>query len=433
MQRSANVGKPMSTLVIGHWSLVIGHSPMRPKYSIILPTLNGKQTLSVTLPAMLRIDRDDVEWVISENHSDDGSYRTIREIVADDERVRLVRPPERLPLGKHLEFAYQQATGRWLSHIGDDDHLLPWRFELLDQVLDDVGDDCGLLRGEYLRYSWPGYPEAATANTLDAARFERSLEMLAGVDLAAELLNKAHIHGGGAWVVRSDLASAVRRRCGSFASPQHVEFFAMRAAAAMSRRVALLGLPLFILGRHTKSSGTQYFLPKGTSPDRTWNWSFEDPDRYQHSPFNWKSYNTLSLDAALAVQAEFAAELGDVAIDWRSWGKRIHSEMMRLVAYRQLPPQARREFLSSVATVPAGTALSWRWRTWRLTCNAWLKRSGSSGEPFADGLSVTRDVIELPSRIAGEADRFHSILEVPGWLEDATDGSICSLAAALIA
>jgi hypothetical protein len=206
----------------------------------------------------------------------------------------------------------------------------------------------------------------------------------------------------------------------------------MRAAAAMSQRVALLGLPLFILGRHTKSSGTQYFLPKGTSPDRTWNWSFEDPDRYQHSPFNWKSYNTLSLDAALAVQAEFTAELGDVVIDWRSWGKRIHSEMMRLVAYRQLPPRAKREFLASVATIPAGNTLSWRWRTWRLMCSAWLKPSRPSREPFADELSVTPDVIELPGRIAGESAGFRSILEVPGWLEDATDGSICSLAAAAL-
>jgi hypothetical protein len=330
-----------------------------------------------------------------------------------------------LPLGKHLEFAYQHATGRWLSHIGDDDHLLPWRFELLDQVLDDVGEDCGLLRGEYLRYSWPSYPEPALANTLDAARFERSLDMLAGIDLAADLLNRSHIHGGGAWVVRSDLVAAVRRRCGSFVSPQHVEFFAMRAAAALSPRVALLGLPLFILGRHDKSSGTQYFLPQGTSPDRTWNWSFEDPDRYRHSPVNWKSYNTLSLDAALAVQAEFAAELDDVAIDWRSWGKRIHSEMMRLVAYRQLPPQAKREFLSPVATIPAGNALAWRWRTWRLTCSAWLKRSGSPEQPFASGLSVTSEAIELPGRIAGEPDRFRSILEVPDWLDDATEGSIC--------
>lgn len=402
---------------------------MRPKYSIILPTLNGKRTLSVTLPAMLRIDRDDVEWVISENHSDDGSYQAIREIVADDDRVKLIRPPQRLPLGKHLEFAYQHATGRWLSHIGDDDYLLPWRFELLDQVLENVGPSCGLIRGGYLRYSWPDYPDPEVANSLDAATFSRDVSVKAGVQLARELLNVAHIYGGGSWVVRTDLASAVRRRCGAFASPQHVEFFAMRAAAAMSEQVALLGLPLFILGRHTKSSGSQYFLPKGTSPDQTWNWSFEDPEYYRYSPFNWKSYSTLSLDAALAVQAEFSQELGNVAIDWRAWGKRVHSEMMRLVAYRQLPSQARREFLSAVATVPAGSRLSWQWRTWRLTLSRWLGRAKAS-DMLADDLRICRDAIELPGRILGAPGRFRSILDVSHWLQTETAGAIGSLRAA---
>jgi glycosyltransferase involved in cell wall biosynthesis len=34
-----------------------------PKYSIVLPTLNGAETLAVTVPEMLKIDRDDFELV----------------------------------------------------------------------------------------------------------------------------------------------------------------------------------------------------------------------------------------------------------------------------------------------------------------------------------------------------------------------------------
>jgi glycosyltransferase involved in cell wall biosynthesis len=399
---------------------------MRPKYSIILPTLNGQRTLSVTLPAMLRMDRDDVEWVISENHSDDDTYETLREIVADDDRVRLVRPPERLPLGKHLEFAYQQATGRWMSHIGDDDHLLPWRFDLLDQMLGEAGEECSLVRGEYVRYSWPEYPEPEAANSLDAAMFRRWLDVIPGGELAAELLNRPHIHGGGSWIVRSDLVQQVRRRCGYFASPQHVEFFAMRAAAALSKQIALVGLPLFILGRHSKSSGTQYFGPKQHNHEQTWDWGFEDPDVYEHCPFNWKSYNTLSLDAALAVQQALPEVLSDVEIDWPLWAKAIQSEMMRLVRYEQLPPQVRRDFLEAVTSVPAGYALSWRWRSWRLRLSAWLKRSGAA-EELAQHPLLSDDAIELPGRIPGGRGRFDLITDVPVWLERTTAGTICSL------
>ncbi len=398
---------------------------MRPKYSIILPTLNGARTLAVTLPAMLRIDRDDVEFVVSENHSDDGTYELVREIVADDDRVLVVRPSERLPLGRHLEFAYQQAHGRWLSHLGDDDYLLPWRFELLDQVLADTSEECSLIRGEYVRYNWPQFPQPEVANTLDAARFTRALQVVPGVELAATLLNQSHIHGGGAWVVRSDMAQAIRRRSGYFASPQHVEFFAMRAAAALSESVALVGLPLFVLGRHAKSSGTQYFLPKQGQQENSWDWEFEDPEHYQHSPFNWKSYSTLSLDAALKVKATFADELGEIAIDWPRWNRTIHSEMMKLVDYGQLPAAAQRDFLAAVSSTGSGNALSWHWRTWRLAWQAFWRKP--KREEHSSEIIASREGIFWTGSLAGEAERFESITEVPAYLDQATHGDVKSL------
>jgi hypothetical protein len=402
---------------------------MRPKYSIVLPTLHGGRTLAHTLPAMLRIDRDDVEWVISENHSGDATYEALREIVADDERVRVVRPPERLPLGKHLEFAYQQASGRWLSHLGDDDHLLPWRFELLDAVLDRVGAECGVVRGDYVRYLWPQYPELEKANSLDAASFDRRFVAYEGKTLARRLLNESHIHGGGAWLVRSDVVQAVRRRCGFFASPQHVEFFAMRAACAVSQQAATIGLPLFILGRHSKSSGTQYFSPRDMNREQTWDWSFEDPEGYHHSPFNWKSYSTLSLDAALTAQAMLPEELGDTPIAWREWSKRVHTEMMRLVHYGQLPSDARRDFLKAVRTIPAGNSLAWRWRTWRLMLR-YLFRSPEPADDEAHEPSAPielGEVVRWTKRIRGDSAGFRSIVELPAWLESATRGKLLQM------
>lgn len=396
---------------------------MRPKYSIILPTLNGRETLSVTLPAMLAIDRDDVEWVISENHSDDGTYDFLRRISTDDERVKLVRPPQRLPIGKHLEFAYQQASGRWLSHLGDDDSILPWRFDLLDQIIDRGGERCGLIRGEYVRYSWPEFPERSSANSIDAATFTNTCELVEGKHFAGKLLNQSHVHGGGAWVVRHDIVAAVRKRCGYFASPQHVEFFAMRAAAALCDQAALVGLPLFILGRHSKSSGTQYFQPKRIIQNQTWDWAFEDPDAYRHSPFNWKSYSTLSLDAALSVQNALAPELASVGIDWRKWSKTIHSEMLKLIRFKQLPAQARRDFLDVISSVPAGSKLGWRWRTFRLD---WLSGAKQAQSDAKTSVEVAPGQVVLP-QISGGQVGIKSISDLAGWLASETHSQLLSL------
>src|SRR4029078_3413176 len=139
-------------------------------------------------------------------------------------------------------------------------------------------------------------------------------------------------------------------------------------------------------------SGTQYFRPKLADIDSAWDWGFEDPDRYAHSPFQWKSYNALSLDAALAVQQALPEELGGIRIDWRRWTKAVHSEMMQLIRYRQLPKQVQQDFLQAVSSVPAGNAFSWRWRTLRLAWKTWLRRPPA--DELARGVKVFDDAVE---------------------------------------
>jgi hypothetical protein len=390
---------------------------VRPKYSIILPTLNGARTLAITLPAMLRTSRADVEWVLSENHSNDDTWSLLQSFALRDARIKLVRPPERLPLGKHLEFAYQQASGEWLSHLGDDDCIVPWRFELLDHLLNELDTKCRLIRGEYVRYTWPEFPEPQFSNSVDAAEFSTQVAVKSGREFARELLNRVHIHGGGAWVVHHELVQQVRAHCQWFASPQHVEFFAMRAAACLSEQVALVQLPLFVLGRHGKSSGSQYFLPRTTNQVKTWDWSFEDPQGYQ-SPFNWKSYSTLSLDAALAVQRAFPQAMDGCKIRWPDWLKAIHSEMMRLVAYEQLPPQARRDFLQALRSLPIRNRFYWRWRTWRLQWqHAWQGKASSADAGKKPTASDSHHALVWPERIHGATAGFDSIVSLIHWME----------------
>jgi glycosyltransferase involved in cell wall biosynthesis len=389
---------------------------MTPRYSIILPTLNGTRTLSLTLPYMLAHTPQNVEWVISENHSDDGTWTLLQDIAGNHSQVKLVQPPTRLPIGKHLEFAYTHATGEWLSHIGDDDLLLPWRFTLLDAVLQNLSPNCRLIRGDYVRYNWPEYPEPQFANSLDAALFTNKQHLQSGNAFAQQLLQQPHIHGGGAWVVHCTLVEKVRKKCGWFASPQHVEFFAMRAAACLSLEVMTLHSPLFILGRHGKSSGTQYFLPRITNVEKTWDWSFEDPERYAFSPFNWKSYNTLSLDAALAVQAAFPEVLGKVDIQWKTWLRAIHSETMRLIAFGQLPQSARDDFLRAVAKIPHQSQWYWRFRTWRLRFQHWLQGEAKINVPASGTVSRQQQQFSWPA-LAGNAVGFENITQLADWLQ----------------
>lgn len=330
----------------------------RPKYSLVLPTLNGGATLRLTLPAMLATDRDDVEFVISNNRSDDDT----KEVVLDqrDRRITYVEPPERLHHSRHLEFAYTHASGLWQSHLGDDDLVFPSRFAVLDTATAQT--EAPLIRGGNLRYYWHDYPNPELANRVDKALFNGVLYEMSGADFAAYHLNELVVFGGGSWVVRRDLIATIRERCGYFVSPRHVEFFAMRAAAAAADKVALLSLPIWILGRHGASSANQVLTPKSEQTKKDWDWSLEYPEPWPHCPFDWHAYANISLDGALHVLRHFPELGARAAIDWVLWINRIRSDMERMIAVGRLPADVRDRFADGLRRLPPEAARAWQER-----------------------------------------------------------------------
>jgi len=389
-----------------------------PKYSIIIPTLNGARTLSVTLPEMLKLDRDDVEWVISNNHSDDDTEDVVARF--GDARLRLVRPPERLPIGRHLEFAYLQASGTWLGHLGDDDHLLPSRFRILDGVIADTGAQ--VVRGEFVRYFWPDFPNSELANTIEAASFSGRTDVETGRDVAARWTNQRFVHGGGSWVVHRSIVEEARRRCGHFSSAQHLEFLAMRIACALAPTVALVGLPIWVLARHAKSAGSQAWRPKGESPVTDWDWSFEDPDPWRYCPFQYKGYTTLTLDAALTARACLPEILGDVRVNWPYWIDEVRADLERMIENRQLPAEARAVFPRGLRALSVRER--WRWwlhrhrRTDRIV-TALYRLIRCRKAPHREGKAEPEPAIAFgwPRPLRGRDVGVKGITDVPAWVE----------------
>lgn len=322
-----------------------------PKYSIVLPVLNGTKTLQHTLKAMVKIDRDDIEWVISDNRSEDRLLELIEEV--NDPRVRVVTPPKRLPIGKNLEFAYRAARGEWQSHMGDDDMIFPSRFAYMDALMEE-DPRIDIFKGEWVRYHWPDFIPEAYAGTLETAIFAGGHRTRPAVDTALELLNVPVIPGGASWTVRRSVIEKVRARCGHFASPQHVEFFAMRAASAAADRIAELNFPVWVLGRHMNSAGSFAFskpVPSLQNNQKNFEWSFEDPDNWVHCPFQFKAYGTISLDAALTVRHDFSDILGDVPINWIMWTGGILSDLSHMMNNGKLDPKSFEVFRRQVASM----------------------------------------------------------------------------------
>jgi len=311
------------------------------KYSIIIPTLNGYSTLSKTLPEMLKIDRDDIEWVISDNCSDDGLYNFVKSI--NDHRIKLVRPNKRLTIGTHLDFAYRHASGEWQSHLGDDDIILSSRFKLLD-ILISRYPEADVFRGEVARYYWHDFPVSSLANKLSPSRYYTSeISLNTGKLYSQNLLNKKNIYSGGSWVVKKNIIDRVRNKTGYFSPPQTVEFFSMRASAYYSNQIVEFNLPIWINGRHAGSFGSQNLMDDKKVKSTEWDWSVEDPDNHVYCPYQYKGYIPISMDASLQFLECITPPSNKYSIDKEYWATAVLSETEHLIKENKLIKSFRKE------------------------------------------------------------------------------------------
>lgn len=311
------------------------------KYSVVIPTLNGYKTLSKTLPGMLSIDRSDIQWVISDNCSDDGLFEFVTSL--NDSRITLVRPEKRLQVGAHLDFAYRHAVGTWQGHLGDDDFLLSSRFTILDKII-AKHQGVELIRGNLARYYWHDFPVSHQANRLSPSKYFSGLvSIYNGAEYARRMLKVKQIYGGGSWVVNKSVVEKIREKLGYFSPPQTVEFFSMRAAALGANKVAEVDLPIWIAGRHAGSVGSQALMSEDKVKTSDWDWNFEDPDDHVYCPYQYKGYVPISLDAAMQIVDEFYECTDLSVIDKKYWAKAVLIETEHLIKEGKLCRSYRKQ------------------------------------------------------------------------------------------
>jgi hypothetical protein len=124
-----------------------------PLFSVVIPTRNRAHLVRDAIKSVLGQTFDDYELVVSDNCSEDGAADVIRETGGD--RVRYVRPPRVLAMPDHWEFAIEQARGRFVTYLGDDDVLAPGALARVSEALNSSGADLvALYSGIYYSPDW---------------------------------------------------------------------------------------------------------------------------------------------------------------------------------------------------------------------------------------------------------------------------------------
>lgn len=95
----------------------------RPAVSIGMPVRNGMPLLRKAIDSIRAQSFEDIEVIISDNGSDDGSSEVLRAFADEDARVRYIRQERPLRAFENFRFVLNQARGEyfmWAAH--DDTH-----------------------------------------------------------------------------------------------------------------------------------------------------------------------------------------------------------------------------------------------------------------------------------------------------------------------
>ncbi|MEN3584741.1 bifunctional glycosyltransferase family 2 protein/CDP-glycerol:glycerophosphate glycerophosphotransferase [Streptomyces sp. ZYX-F-203] len=126
-----------------------------PRFSVIVPCHRVQGFLAECLDSVLEQSHTDFEVVAVDDRSPDGCGEILGEYAARDERVRVVRLPENVGLGRARNAGMPHATGDYLLFLDGDDSLAPGALRAIADRLDETGDP-DVLVFDYARTHWWG-------------------------------------------------------------------------------------------------------------------------------------------------------------------------------------------------------------------------------------------------------------------------------------
>ena len=120
---------------------------MSPLLSVVVPFYNVEAYLEACLDSVQQQTLRDIEVIMVDDGSPDGSTAIARKFAEKDDRFRLVRQ-ENQGLGPARNTGAREATGTYLAFLDSDDILPRYSYELMVGSLEETGCDlaCGGVR-----------------------------------------------------------------------------------------------------------------------------------------------------------------------------------------------------------------------------------------------------------------------------------------------
>ncbi|WP_441245740.1 bifunctional glycosyltransferase/CDP-glycerol:glycerophosphate glycerophosphotransferase [Kitasatospora sp. McL0602] len=129
---------------------------MAPRLSVVVPIYNVERYLEECLDSIAAQTFDDLECVMVDDGSKDGSAAIAEAYAAKDSRFRLVKQVNQgLGAARNTGYRHIDAGAEFLAFVDSDDTLPPSAYELMIGTLDETGSD--FCTGNVLRFRAIGY------------------------------------------------------------------------------------------------------------------------------------------------------------------------------------------------------------------------------------------------------------------------------------
>ncbi|MFV2039737.1 MAG: glycosyltransferase, partial [Acidimicrobiales bacterium] len=127
---------------------------MAPAISVVLPVYNVEAYVRASLSSVLATRDVDLEVVVVEDCSTDGSPGIIQAVAAEDGRVKIVQLDHNAGLGNARNVGMDHARGEWILFLDSDDELTPGSLSPMLELGRRTNAD--MVMFDYARLYWDG-------------------------------------------------------------------------------------------------------------------------------------------------------------------------------------------------------------------------------------------------------------------------------------
>lgn len=298
-----------------------------PFISVIIPTRNRAHLLRHAIQSVLWQDFPDLEVVVSDNCSGDDTAQVVREV--GGERVRYVRPDRVLSMPDHWEFALEQARGRFVTYLCDDDVWVPGALERVAQVLNLSGADLAAIYSGI--YHAPNWLDPERRNMLLLAPYTGGVRECASRETLRRLYAECRVLYEAPRMLNSfcrrELLQRVRAEAGRiFLLCPDYSFAAM--VLAQTPTWLYLDEPLHLQGVFPEGIGSTQSFNRG-EPSLEFAREFKEDKPLKHVPLKSLLVSNLITDTLLLSKERLPA-LAGYEVDWAQYFLSCRDDILTL-------------------------------------------------------------------------------------------------------